>query len=168
MNELTNNRESIIKLYANGPNMLESVLSGLSGKNLDLSEGEEKWTIRQIVHHVVDGDDIWNIFIKRAIGNPNGKFDLDWYWEIPQDDWVVKWSYALRDIEPSLALFHSNRAHIIQLLTHIPESWNHNLYINWPNNELEEATIAEVVDMQANHVVDHINDIKKVRKIHDI
>ena len=64
MNELTNNQESIIKLYANGPNMLESVLSGFSGKNLDLSEGEEKWTIRQIVHHVVDGDDIWNIFIK--------------------------------------------------------------------------------------------------------
>lgn len=163
-----NNRESIIKLYADGPIMLESALSGLSRMNLDLSESEENWTIRQIVHHVVDGDDIWNIFIKRAIGNQDGKFDLDWYWKIPQDDWVVKWSYGIRDIEPSLALFHSNRGHIIQLLEHIPESWNHSLLINWPNDDLQEVSIAEVVDMQANHVVGHIDDIKKTQKIHGI
>jgi hypothetical protein len=78
MNDQFSNRESIIAGYADGPNQLETAIAGLSGGELDIVERDDSWTIRQIVHHVVDGDDIWKVFIKRAIGNPGGRFDLQW------------------------------------------------------------------------------------------
>jgi len=44
------------------------------------------WTIRQIVHHVAGGDDLWKAAIKAAIGNSRGLFSYCWYWDKPQDE----------------------------------------------------------------------------------
>jgi hypothetical protein len=37
---------------------------------------------------VVDGDDIWKPCIKAALGNSDGLFSLQWYWEKPQTEWA--------------------------------------------------------------------------------
>jgi uncharacterized damage-inducible protein DinB len=168
MDEQMSNRETIIARYADGPNELETAIAGLSEGELDIAESDDAWTIRQIVHHVVDGDDIWKVFIKRAIGNPGGKFDLEWYWEMPQDEWVESWAYASREIEPSLALFRSNRGHIVQLLEHMPKAWERSLLVRWPNDEEQEVSVALVVEMQAQHVIGHVDDIRKARQVHGV
>ncbi len=168
MNEQMNNQETIIAEYAAGPNQLETALAGLSEGELDIAESDDTWTIRQIVHHVADGDDIWKVFIKRAIGNPGGKFDLAWYWEMPQDEWVKSWAYASREIEPSLALFRSNRGHIVQFLEHMPQAWERSLFIRWSNGEEQEVSVAWVVEMQAQHVIGHLDDIRKARQAHGV
>ena len=142
MGEQTNDREAVIARYADGPNQLESAIAGLSAGELDAAESDDVWTIRQIVHHVVDGDDIWKAFVKQAAGNPGSKFDLQWYWEIPQDEWVQSWAYASRAIEPSLALFRANREHIVQLLEHTPETWEHSLLVRWPHGEEQNVRVA--------------------------
>jgi hypothetical protein len=120
------------------------------------------------VHHIVDGDDIWKVFIKRAIGNPGGTFDLQWYWEMPQDEWVKRWAYASREIEPSLALFRANRGHIVQLLDHVPGAWEQCLLVRWPNGVEQELNVASVVEMQARHVTGHLDDIRKAKKIRGV
>ena len=168
MDEQLRNREAIIARYADGPNQLETAIAGLSEEELDIAESDDTWTIRQIVHHVVDGDDIWKVFIKRAIGNPGGKFDLQSYWEIPQNEWVESWVYASRDVEPSLALFRASRGHIVQLLEHLPEIWERSLLVRWPNEEEQEVRVAWVVKMQAQHVSGHLDDIRRARQVHDV
>ena len=45
----------LLSLYADGPAMLEAALVGLSESGLDRAKAPGEWTIRQIVHHVVDG-----------------------------------------------------------------------------------------------------------------
>ena len=50
--------EATIARYADGPNQLETAIVGLSEEELDIAESDGSWTIRQIVHHVADGDDI--------------------------------------------------------------------------------------------------------------
>jgi hypothetical protein len=99
MDEQLSDRKAIIARYAAGPNQLETAIAGLSEGELDIAESDGTWTIRQIVHHIADGDDIWKVFIKRAIGNPGGKFDLQWYWAMPQDEWVKSWAYASREMD---------------------------------------------------------------------
>ncbi len=168
MNEQMSNQETIIAGYAAGPNQLETALTGLSEGELDIAERDDTWTIRQIVHHVADGDDIWKVFIKRAIGNPGGKFDLAWYWEMPQDEWVKSWAYTSREIEPSLALFRSNRGHIVQFLEHMPQAWERSLFIRWSNEEEQEVSVAWVVEMQTQHVTGHLDDIRKARQAHGV
>ncbi len=166
MDEQLSDREAIIASYADGPNQLEAAIAGLSERELDIAERDGTWTIRQIVHHVADGDDIWKVFIKRAIGNPGGEFDLGWYWAMPQDEWVKSWAYAGREIGPSLALFRASRGHIVQLLEHIPEAWERSLLVRWSEGEQQEVKVGWVVKMQAEHVPGHVDDIRRARQVH--
>ena len=168
MDEQLSDRKAIIAGYAAGPNQLETAIAGLSEGELDIAESDGTWTIRQIVHHVADGDDIWKVFIKRAIGNPGGKFDLQWYWAMPQDEWVKSWAYASREIGPSLAYFRASRGHIVQLLEHMPEVWERSLLVRWSYEEEEEVKVAWVVKMQAQHVVGHVDDIWRARQVHGV
>jgi uncharacterized damage-inducible protein DinB len=168
MDDQPSDREAIIARYADGPNQLETAIAGLSERELDIAESDGTWTIRQIVHHVADGDDIWKGFIKRAIGNPGGKFDLQWYWAMPQGKWVKSWAYASREIGPSLALFRASRGHIVQLLEQMPEAWERGLLVRWPDEEEEEVKVAWVVEMQAQHVPGHVDDIRRARQVHGV
>jgi hypothetical protein len=87
---------------------------------------------------------------------------------MPQGVWAERWAYARRGIEPSLALFRSNRGHTRQLLTQLPQAWEQNLYIRWPSGEEQEVSVAWVVEMQAGHVAGHVDDIRRARQIHGV
>jgi hypothetical protein len=58
------NKNSVIARYIEGPTLLERALTGLKEADLDTAPSKGGWTIRQIVHHIVDGDDIWKTCIK--------------------------------------------------------------------------------------------------------
>ena len=161
-------RKAIIAEYAGGPKQLEVAIADLPKGCLDFAENDTTWTIRQIVHHVADGDDIWKVFVKRAVGNPGGRFDLQWYWDKPQDEWVQSWAYAVREIEPSLALFRANRAHIVQLLSSIPSAWEQRLSVRWPSGEEHLVSVGWVVEMQARHVPGHVDDIRRARQAYGV
>jgi len=105
---------TILAQYAEGPALLESALAGLTESDLDLALSVDSWSIRQIVHHIADGDDIWKTCIKAALGNSDGLFTLQWYWDKPQMVWSENWTYASRGIESSLALLCANRRHIME------------------------------------------------------
>jgi len=46
----------LIQIYREAPKILKEVLTGLSDIELDLSRAPGKWTIREIVHHIVECD----------------------------------------------------------------------------------------------------------------
>lgn len=156
----------LLNEYNRGPGTLSRVLQKIPAGSLDLSAEEGSWTIRQIVHHVVDGDALWNRFIKQALGGQGGYFSLSWYWEIPQDEWVQHWAYTRREIEPSLALYCANREDIVSLLNAIPESWNNTLEITWPSGETQTLSVRDVVQMHVDHLQGHLEDIRHILQIH--
>jgi len=154
--------------YRNGPVLLEKAISGLSETDLDLSLSSSSWTIRMVVHHVADGDEIWKSFIRQAIGDIGGEFKLQWYWQIPQDVWAEQWQYAQRAIEPSLAVFRANRTQTLQMIEHVPDAMSRRLLIRWPNGEEQEVGVGWVMEMQTQHVLGHVSDIGSIRKAFDI
>jgi len=162
------NRNDLLTAFADGPRRLEAAIAGVTETNLDISLSSESWTIRQIVHHITDGDDIWKTFIKQAVGNPGGEFNLEWYWQIPQNHWSTEWAYEDRPIEPSLALFRANRNHLSQLMKYIPDAWDKSLRIRWPDGTEQEVDIEWVVVMQTHHIDGHIEDIRRICELHNI
>jgi hypothetical protein len=168
MNARSTNQSEVIAAYAEGADRLEVALAGLSDTDLDIAPDAGGWTIRQLVHHLADGDDVWKGFIKRAMGSQGGEFTLDWYWQMPQDEWAERWAYAERAIGPSLALLRANRAHIVQLLEHVPGAWEKSLRVRWPRGEELDVTVGWVVEMQARHVEGHLSDIARIREAHQI
>lgn len=121
------------------------------------------WTIRMIIHHLADGDDLWNLFIKQAMGGARGEFFMQWYWELPQDEWARRWSYPTRAIAPSLALFRANRGHIVQLLECEPQALERTLLISWPKGDSQDISVRWVIEMQTQHVDQHVADINGIR-----
>jgi uncharacterized damage-inducible protein DinB len=158
----------VISSYGDGPRSLETAVAGLSQADLDLSLSSDSWTIRMIVHHVADGDAIWKSFIAQALGNVGGEFRLQWYWEIPQDEWAKRWNYAQREIETSLAFFRANRRHTTQLLEHKPDALEKTLQIRWPDGKEQGISVRWVVEMQTQHVQGHVRDIQRIREVHGV
>lgn len=156
-------QEGILELYKQGPELLEQALHGLSDTELDAAPAQGGWSIREIVHHIVDGDDIWDIFIKMALGNQEGEFNLAWYWLKPQVEWSRDWQYADRAIDVSLALFKANRAHILQILGKIPTAWAMHAQFRKSDGTVEQVPVGAAVQIQANHVVHHIKRIQEIR-----
>jgi len=155
-------RVSTISRYKEGPVALNQVVHKLTDSALDAKPSQGGWTIRQIVHHLVDGDDIWKMCIKMAMGNEKAEFALDWYWVLPQETWADHWCYAKRSLDVSLDLFKAIRAHVIQLLESTPEAWDRSVAVRTPKGEIERIPIGFVVQMQADHVFHHIERIQAI------
>ena len=153
--------------YADGPAQLAVALADLREADLDLGPAEGGWTIRQIAHHIADGDDLWGACVKMALGSQTG-FSLQWYWAKSQDEWAQTWHYADRDLEPSWDLFRANRAHIVQLVEQVPNAWNCHMRIQMPDGRERSFTVGELIDMQARHALGHIEDIRTIRERHHI
>lgn len=156
------NKDAVIARYIEGPILLEMALTGLEEADLDTAPAKGGWTIRQIVHHIVDGDDIWKVCIKQALGNDQSEFSLDWYRAWPQDTWADRWAYAQRPIEVSLALLKAIRDHVAQLLEHVPDGWNKSVGFREPNGEIETVPVSTIIEMQTNHLEHHVKQIEAI------
>ena len=155
-------QRSLLSRYLEGPDLLEQAVADLDDAHLDARPSQGGWTIRQIVHHVVDGDDLWETCIKAALGNEEGEFTMQWYWELPQDAWAERWRYAQRPLAVSLALFRATRAHIAQLLEHVPDGWSRSVRVRTPRGT-ERLSVRAVVEMQSDHVAHHVERIGAIR-----
>ena len=158
------NRDAVLARFKEGSLLLERAIADLPDAVLDARPSQGGWTIRQIVHHIVDGDDIWKICIKAALGNEQAEFTLAWYWALPQDRWAERWKYEDRSLDVSLALFKANRDHILQLLEHVPDGWCRSVGFRKPDGEVERVPVGFVVEMQTDHVVRHVNRILAIRR----
>lgn len=156
----------IIDSYAGCAPLLQKAIQELTESELNLAENSSSWTIREYIHHMVDGDDIWKVFIKRALGNSQGAFLLDWYWQMSQEDWARAWHYAERAIEPSLALFAASRAQVAQLLRSTSGSLDRHLVMGLPDGNEQLVSIREIVEMQTRHIEGHIADIQRILAVH--
>ena len=114
MTDLTLNRSTVLSDYLAAPDRLAQVVADLEDAALDRSLTADTWTIRQLVHRIVDGDTLWGVAVKAAIGNPDGVFTLQWYWDVPQTTWAERWRYADRDVQPALGLFNTLTQIVVQ------------------------------------------------------
>ncbi len=162
----TTGQATILAHYADGPAQLESAIQGLAESELDAPPTQGGWSIREIVHHVADGDDIWTLGIKMALGNEEAEFHLDWYGTIPQTSWASRWAYAHRSVSTSLDLLRATRKHILELLAQIPDGCERAVGIREPNGQVTRVTVGFIVEMQANHVFHHIDRILAIRREH--
>lgn len=162
--ESPKNQKKILELFKQGPNTLENALAGLTDSELDYAPSNGGWTIRQIIHHISDGDDLWKTCIKIALGNEQAEFTLQWYLALPQIEWAKRWNYENRSIDVSLALLRANRGHILQLLEYAPDGWTKSVQFRDSNGEIEVVPVGFVIQMQVDHVVHHVNRILAIRK----
>lgn len=160
--------DDLLTQYAGGPRQLRAALADCTEADLDRAPAEGGWTIRQIAHHIVDGDDLWKWGIKAALGNAQGIFTLQWYQDIAQIVWADRWQYARRDLAPALTLLETNRAIIVELLRATPDALGKHMIVRWRgkdgNYKEEVTTIRQIVESQTRHVFGHIAAIRQINQ----
>ena len=156
--------EEIVELYAQGPQRLQKALAGVSEQDLELAKAPGEWTIRQLVHHIADGDDLWMGAVKAALVKSGCQYRHDWY--TPDNASAAILDYAGRSIEPALLLFRANDEHILQLVRHLPGALERYVLFAWPDQEARPFTVQSILYSQAMHVAIHCNEIAEICNMH--
>lgn len=164
----TGDRDALLVRFLEGPEVLDRALADLDEAQLDAAPPGGGWTIRQIVHHVADGDDLWKIGLKAALGETPAPFTLEWYWVQPQDAWAEKWAYSARRVEVSLALLRAGRIHVAQLLTCVPGAWERSVAVRKSDGEVVRFSGEQIVAMQTEHLEHHLRRIGEIVGARDI
>lgn len=159
--------DSLLKRYLELPGRLEAAIAGLSEEQLDLTLGTG-WSIREYVHHTVEGELMWQLFLRAILGANGLEFPIQWYFTNTQDEWAVRWASGKRTLGPTLALFRGSTASLAELLHNIPdEAWNNYGRVTWPEAKEESRfTVRDIVLMHLGHMDQHTADIQAIRTKH--
>ena len=157
-------QEKIVETFKQGPGILKKALSGLSDSDLDYAPSNGGWSIREIVHHLADGDDIWKIGIKAALGNEQSEYSFPWYFTLTQTEWAKRWNYNKRSIETSLAFLKAARDQMMQLLETADDGWSKSIQFRKKDGGIELVPVGAMFEMQANHIVHHAKRISEIRE----
>lgn len=142
-------RETALAAYEIGPERLRAALAGLSDAGLDQPQAPGEWSIRQIVHHLAEGEPVWVRCIVFAIGNPGCTVVLSGYTN--NDDWATALDYAGRPVEAAVDLFAASRRYVAQLLRHLPTAWEHSLGLQALGGPEARAILGDLLDKYAEH-----------------
>jgi len=167
MSEKPLSQEEIITQYAAGIEQLDTALKGLSPSDLDLSREKGKWTIRQILHHIADAEDLWKISIKAALGNSGCNYDISWY--VVDNKCAGPLDYAHRPVDQAVELFKVTRRHVVELVTHLPnalERYIHIIGVDWA--EAKKYTVRDIMEWQIQHLLLHLEQIRITRHVHGV
>jgi len=119
--------EEVLERYKQLPKKLESAVAGLAEPVLDLARAPDAWSIRQIVHHIVDADDATKAIVKAALGTNGCLYSLEWY--DPHNTWAVTLDYRRRPTSPALSLLRANHRELEELLRHLPDAWDRHVML---------------------------------------
>lgn len=154
-------RSRLRELYAQGPGALADALAGLSDGQLDLARATGAWTIRQIVHHLVDSEATALGPAKFALAEPGRFLHSNPY---DPERWAEGLDYAGRSITPALALFRAIREHILQLADHLPGAWER----GWVGAKGPGPSLQQTLEMLTIHALDHVAQIQETRRAHGL
>jgi hypothetical protein len=158
--------EKMVALYAQGGDELASMIAGLSESELDLARAPGEWSIRQIVHHLAETDTLFLMAIKTALTQSGSYYVRNPY---DPDVWVKALDYTGRPIEQSLALVKAIRAHIFQLLQHVPSNSEHFVLLKWADEggEGSKVTVNDFVESLVRHQAEHCEEIRETLGVYD-
>jgi hypothetical protein len=159
--------QELLEKYLAFPDQLATAVGGLSEAQLNLTGGPDEWSIRQIVHHLADGQTMWTVCMRVAIGTPGTAVQFPAY---PGNDaWSEGMAHAKRSIEPGLALLGALHDEIGELLTLMPEAWEREVVMGVPGSGEERAfSVAQIVGFISEHFVEHLGEIEAIKDNHGL
>ncbi len=145
--------KKLLENYKSGYNELQNALRELPLEMWDYKPAPDKWSIKDIIVHIVDSEVNGYIRFRKIIAE-NGS-EITAY---DQDLWADKLSYESRSADTNLELFRLLRVLNYSLLIGLPEgAWNN--IMNHP--ERGKVTLKENLEIYTEHIPAHINQMKR-------
>ncbi len=148
------NRKEIIELYGKGFQQLTEALEQFPKEMWGFKPAPDRWSIHEVLIHIADSEA--NAFVKcrKLIAQP-GKSVNDY----DQDIWSEALHYRQQKIEDALELFKWLRENTYTLVKGIPDKvWS----TASGYGEGGVVTLDDWLEIYANHIPDHIKQMKKI------
>jgi uncharacterized damage-inducible protein DinB len=146
---------NLLEKYLQGYEILKGSIEGLTPEQMKTVPGTGKWSIHEIIIHVVDADLMYAGRIKRTLAEENTillPFD--------QDAWAKHLYYHQTDLQTHLELFRLLRESTAQVLRNIEAA-------DWEKKghhpEVGELTVQQLVEALIEHVATHVRRVKTIR-----
>lgn len=149
--------EQVLSLYRSGPERLARALEGLGEDALEERRAPGKWSLRQIVHHVVDSDLSTFHVIRMALALPGCRIEST-VWE--PDDWMRGLACDRRPIGPAVALFGAARAWVLEAVESLPDALDRS--VSWPSGYT--AQVRDLLRQVGGHAIHHIMQAEEIRE----
>jgi hypothetical protein len=151
-----NERNELIEKIDQLPLKLENAVSKLTARQLDTRIGEGKWTIRQIAHHIADGN--MNACTRMKLIATEEKPILKPY---DQDQWAALADCKNSPIEPTLMLLKGLHERWVIFLRSLPET-------SWAREGIHlengKVSLFDVLKTYSNHGDSHLQQIITFRE----
>ena len=145
----------LLERFRRGPEVLAVVLTGVFGEEEDFVAAPGKWSIRQIIAHLADGELVGAHRMRAVIAEENPTLTA-----FDQDLWTHNLDYSLRKPKQSLESFRRLRAENYDLLKNLPET----AYSRAGNHtERGKVTLLELVEGYAGHAESHARQLQAIR-----
>jgi hypothetical protein len=148
-------RAALIARYKDGFKMVSDALKNISAEELDYKISPEKWSCREIVHHLADSETLSAHRLRRLLAEFNPYIS-----GYDQDDYAKRFKYATRPIAPALDAFRAARettAQIIDMMTE--EEWKR----TGEHSESGPYSAEKWLQIYAAHAEGHADQIRKNR-----
>jgi hypothetical protein len=151
----TKERADLIAKYASGYDEVIRALGGFPAENLDAHPIPDKWSAREIVHHLGDCESIAAIRLRKLIVEEHPTIE-----GFDQDAFAQKLKYNERDMAPALDAFRSARAVTAQLLAILSdEEWKRKAI----HTESGPYSVEKWLRIYADHAHNHAVQIQRLK-----
>ena len=171
MSQLSAVQQVLLTALEGSIERLEIDLGGMTYDQLDLSADREAypgtWTIREIIHHLVDDGDLWSMRIKQAIATPGTTVRLDGF---PGNEvWSGSLDFEDRDVGPALGLIVAHCTYLIELLTRFYNAWDRFVIVlDTATGSERPMTVLQIVQMLVEHMEEHMQQIEAIKEFNQV
>jgi hypothetical protein len=147
-------RKALIGKYRDGYRAVVEALEGITERELDARPGPNKWSAREIVHHLADSEMTSAIRLRRLIAEDRPTIQA-----YDQDEFARRLYYQ-RPIEASLEAFRAARRTTAEILEQMSEAeWAR----EGTHTESGRYTVERWLEIYADHAHNHADQIRRAR-----
>jgi hypothetical protein len=150
-------KAAFIARYKDGYNQVADALKGITAEELGFRPAPNKWSPREIVHHLADSEMTSAIRLRKLLVETNTQIQ-----GYDQEEFARKLHYGERPIEPSLMALQAARATTAQLLDLMSEE-------DWKragtHSESGAYSAEGWLEIYAVHAHNHADQIRRARKL---
>ena len=141
--------------FVRGPSLVREALAGTGPATLNRRPPGQDWSMRDVVIHLADAELVRAVQIRLALAGDEA--DLPAF---DADLWKRKLLYVFRDPEAAMSAFQQVRYGTAELLRECaPDAWER----TGSHPELGTVTVAELVGRAADHVDEHVAQLRSMR-----
>jgi hypothetical protein len=147
---------ALLDAYLAGPDRLRSAVTGLSREQLISRPIAGRWSVLEVVCHLVDTDANIAHRLKRVLSEERPVFD-----RVKPDLMLAALAYHDREVEEEVGLFDLGRRQIARILKASPsEAWERIGMVG----DRGDRTVAQMMNGAVEHLAHHLGFINEKRR----